>query len=359
MTDQIAPLNAAQWEHAKANAQTIIRRRLIKPNKSVYLAADSKYPLVVRIFSVLLLLIVTIAAGAVSAGKQIVAAAVMYAGLAAEHTDRLAPGYITLAIVSLLALAEFSVIAFGYGARVSVSRRQFTARVKEWRISVSAGSVLRALQLVGVVIALGGNLTAFELTYTASVWAFDLLITLTAPLTVIGVGVMIENMIVESLARRRGALERYNAELIAFNESYADPAKHREWYSVWGESILDALRANSANTTLIDQMIAEDPKARQLIVKAEYDRHEWRFNPSVSSEKKAGIPENSQEKKLPPKLGFAVEWLKTHPESAGLSGQELARTVMGIDGNPINSHYWNDAKQFAKNGHSEPSEVQS
>lgn len=59
-----------------------------------------------------------------------------------------------------------------------------------------------------------------------------------------------------------------------------------------------------------------------------------------------GNSQSSQEGKPSPKLEFAMQWLRQHPEDMLVPGRELEARIM-MDGKPISYKWWNQAKKNA------------
>src|SRR5579864_3223968 len=113
----IVPLSSDQWEATRTRAETIIRARLQRPDRSRFVMRDAKYPPVIAAFAIALLIVVALAAFVISAGKQIAAFDVISARLAADYAGRISAGYVNAVLIAALALSEFGVILFGLGAK--------------------------------------------------------------------------------------------------------------------------------------------------------------------------------------------------------------------------------------------------
>jgi hypothetical protein len=270
MFESIEQLNSDRWDKAKQNARLKIAARTPKPTLDQYLAADSKYSATVMRVGGLLLVLVALAAFVISAGRQIAAFDTITAPLAVGYSTRISAAYVDLVLIAALGLSEFGVIVFGAGAKV----------IAKTNIEKT---ILRLFQVLSILIAISGNLTVWALNYSHNtlpvVELFDLLITISAPTLVVGIGVMIERLVSDNVAHRHNAMQAYALALKNWEQSSAAPEKHPDWFEVWGNCILDQLRATKKNRDEIDRLIADDPTVRQELVYREYKRYEWKFMP--------------------------------------------------------------------------------
>lgn len=76
-----------------------------------------------------------------------------------------------------------------------------------------------------------------------------------------------------------------------------------------------------------------------------------RDRPDVPSEQNTtiqlgnfGNSQTSQAKKASPKLEFAIQWLRQHPEHMLIPGRDLEAKVT-MNGEPISYKWWNEAKK--------------
>lgn len=339
--ENIRHLTNIQWEKALAKAKEVIgNRQISEPNRADFFQRESDYPPLLVNTVLVLLALVAAAAFFISAGKQVVAFDVISDPLHVRYSGRISQSYIDVIVIAALLLSEAGVILFGLASNI------FTADRSRQRI-------LRAFQVACMVIALSANISVTAQNLAADMPVFDWLVTFLAPIIVIGVGLVIEQLAHRWIIQRVRAVSDYNTALMDYKQVSAHPEKHPEWGAVWGAEILDALiRASASNRLLIEELIAIDPTCRREIVTREWARHQWSFDPeqlSKSPQVAAQLPVSGQPQlppstsgqQLPPvgaglpnlpprpkvKLEKTIAALNDHPEWASLNNSEVAEQI--------------------------------
>lgn len=267
----IVPLSTKGWEDARSRAEAVITGRISTPLRSQFRAADSQYPPQLIGVVVALMIAVALAAFYISAGKEIAVVDTVMRGLVVDYA-RLTLAYVEIAILAALMLSEFGALLFGLGSRVLATRRALSR-------------VMRAFQFTCVSIAILGNITITMAHPVVEAFVFDWFLTLAAPVLVIGIGLIVEELLATWLIARQEAIAKYNAALKIWQQATANPETHPDFYSVWGEEILDQLNRRSAhNKKLIAELLDADPGLRIVIVSLEWARHDWQFTADIAAD---------------------------------------------------------------------------
>lgn len=315
MIDQISTLNSKRWANARATAEgIIITRHIRQPKGSDFIASGSADAPIVTLMVMLALIVVALGAFYLSAAKEIVAVEAILTGMV-NQSGRLGMSYVAPAILAVFALSEIGVLLFGVAADGD--------HPKPVRV------ILRGFQVACVVVALGANISV-TLAYPApSMQAFDWLITIIAPVAVIGVGLILEQQIISLARRRREAMTAYKAAMAAYDAQVADPQAHKDWRQVWGDCIVDEiLKASKYNTETLPGLIDEDPSIKTRLFRREVARHSTDYSLiAVESEISGNFQkksEISEHEKQPLTQAEATKILDDNPELVDLKDVELA-----------------------------------
>lgn len=350
----IRHLTPRQWEDSRQRARAVILLRIKEPVWSDFAPAAEQGSPTTKYVVYALLFIVAFAAFLISAGKQVAAFSLIMSPLLEKYPDRISPAYVTVVIVAALTLAEFGVILFGYAAKV---------------ISQDKASeyTLRFFQALCVIIALGGNITVTALNIVTEAAAFEWAVALTAPLIVMGVGVIVEQSSLRGQERHTSARIAFDAATEKYRAARTEPESDGQWLETWGKEILEGLKRISTNQRAsIEAMEAFDPAVRGRLASAEYQRQSWVFQPvtielsangsrrSLNSGSRAPVPvqaapEQSSEQGEHVQVGIgetarqaAIRKLTESPQLMDISRTQLTATY------GLNQSAWQRAKDEIK-----------
>jgi hypothetical protein len=350
----IVPLSTKGWEDARSRAEAVIAGRISAPLRHQFRAADSQYPPQLIGVVVALMIAVALAAFYISAGKEIAVVDTVMRGLVVDYA-RLTVAYIEIAILAALMLSEFGALLFGLGSRVLATHRALSR-------------VMRFFQIICVLIAILGNITITMAHPIVEALVFDWFLTLAAPVLVIGIGLIVEELLSTWLIARQSAISKYNDALKAWQQATADPESHPDFYAVWGEEILDQLNQRSPrNKKVIAELLEGDPGLRIVIVSLEWARHDWLFTANVAAEisgKLAGNSGNSSNSGQSPQPQSAVSTISAVSGNSGqlpaisvqksITRQEALElfeadpTLMSLSGAELVARYGGTASTYSK-----------
>jgi hypothetical protein len=302
--ESIIPLTTIKWENARMKAEKIVKSRIAEPQRSAYRNVESKWPRQLVISVGGMILMVMFAAFYVSAIREIeIANAVLHDAVAT---------------ISILAMAEIGALLFGLATRVLESNKR----------------MLRAFQLVCIMIALTANVTVAVSKPIPDALVFDWLITLAAPMLVLGIGLIIEGMLTDWILNRQQTIARFEADYRAYEQMIANISSHPEFNSVWAQTILDELIAASKNNReVITELVEADPEVRANIVYTQWKRHQWSFDPTQTPELMSAKPGNLLEisAKLELSKQEAIEILRSNNSLLSEKGSKLVEIYGGSE----------------------------
>lgn len=306
--NSIVPLTANRWEIARQAAETTIVARIQKPNWELFQNGKSERPLWVTVVMVLMLLVVVAAAFVYSGSKEAVVGYVNASALVAAFPI-LKENLVAASIVAMLAMSEVAAIMFGIVG--SVYARGFRRK-----------AAFIAFQGAFVLVALIANITVTAEVPTGQP-VIDWLMTLIAPVAIVGISLVIETMVGEYLDARKAALDAFAVATKVYQEQSKQPNRHPDFHAIWGQCILQQLIEQSKhNREVIPALIEVDPRVRQVIVFNEFKRHNWTFDPEQAPPElpaTVGVSEfpntKSDAKKVSPEKQKVLDNFAEHPEN--------------------------------------------
>lgn len=267
-TPGIRHLTPKQWEATRVSARAIILSRLKEPTWAEFAPVAEQGSPSTKYVVYALLFIVAFAAFLISAGKQVAAFSLIVTPLLEKYPDRISPAYVTVVIVAALTLAEFGVILFGYAAKVISQDR-------------TSEYTLRVFQGLCVIIALGGNITVTALNIVPDAAVFEWIVAITAPLIVMGVGVIVEQSALRGQEHYAAARTAFDMATEKYRAARAEPETDPAWLETWGKEILEGLKRIPGQRVVIESIEESDPAARGRLASIEYNRQAWIFQPVV------------------------------------------------------------------------------
>ena len=322
----ISHLSAERWQQARQRAIETIRSGLPEPRPEHYISSAriSKYPLALVNSIIVMLIIVGLAAFWISAGKQIAAAGLVVDPISAS-SDRLSPTWGTGGVVAMLAFGEVGSILFLVTASVfDMRRRLFTVfAVGSASISVIANVSITATHDLG------------------SVTVFGWFITFMAPITVLAVGAVVEQLIMTSLAARADQQAQYGVALAEYQKAQIDPETQASFKAAWAKAIYDELCRYKKDRDTIETLSSEDQFEllnREYHVHMRWERYEVSTPQAVSQvslsqsshETVVETPETPVETATKDtSRSMIIAQLQLHPELADVSVRQLA-SQMGV-----------------------------
>jgi hypothetical protein len=271
MINSIVPLTTQRWENARAQAERTIRERLQEPTRRQFRAGDSEYPPALIVAVIVLMIVVAVAAFYLSALKEVTVTDITLTTLV-NNFQKLTDRNVVIGTLAVLALSEAGSLLFGFASRV-ISKQ---ARVR---------MLLRAFQALCVLVAVIANVSITMAHPAPAVAVFDWLITVGAPLLVIGIGLILEELSADWLAANVVSVLAFNSAVKQYQTESAQPDRHSDFYAVWGQAILDQLIQQSKhNREIIPALIEVDPRVRQMIVYRQFERFNWTFDKDTKPE---------------------------------------------------------------------------
>ncbi|GEM_PF-6863012 len=300
----IPHLSAERWQQARQRAIETVRASVPEPDPAHYVSKQgiSAFPAWFMRSLIALLVIVAGAAFWMSAGKQVMAAGMLVDPL--STSERLTPFWGDVAIVLSLAFGELGAILFQVAAAV------FEGRGK--RLTFRLFAVLCA------ALAVIANVSITATHEIAPIAVFQWFMTLIPPIAVLGIGMLIEGLVMASLKARAEQRAAYQAAMDEYHRAQANPDKHPDFGRTWAKAIYDELCRYKRDRDLILPLVEQDRAVMLQLVQREYADHmAWEtFDPTAGkSAVSAGNPESA-----------SYQLSSGNPESAGKLESGLSST---------------------------------
>lgn len=339
--DDVPHLDSTRWERALKNAKAIVisrvqKQEFQKPERDTYFKRESKYPPILIGIVLVLLVMVALAAFLISAGKQVVAFDIVSRFLVDKYGVRISERYIDTIVVAALMLSEAGVILFGLAANIFSSNGRTT-------------STFRLFQLFCTVITLLANISVTALNLAMEMPVFDGAVTLIPPLLVIGIGWIMEQMAHTWILMRLESIKAYETAIAEYTKAVEteearyklltqEPTKHPEWSKVWGDCIIDQLRATAKAREVFEALEKDDPQVGAKLAYREWERRQQDYNFQKISEisKKSQNPVSDRsgdssefQEQRPMNVMSGLKIMQRDPELMKLQGKELVERFGG------------------------------
>lgn len=263
-------LTASEWSECVAAALTQTRESVAAPELSHYLSANvEKYPRWLMALILAGLSVVALGALFVSAGKQLAAGDLVLSNVL-DHTVRVSEFWVGAGLIVLILLGEVGALIFGLSAGL-------LGRTNHAR------AVLRAFMVGCAGIALLANVTMTAAYPSHEALVFQWFVTLLAPTTVLGVGLVLENMLLSNLELRRAQLEKFEAaraEYLALQKApdLEAPTVYRNFLA---QQVIERLTQKTLTPSgqrgvaykQFTAMLNEHPELEDALVVREFTRH--------------------------------------------------------------------------------------
>lgn len=270
-------LTTERYLNAQQAAKEAVRKRIREPQESDFkVVTVSHYPRWFIGGVVLALLAVMIASFIISAGKQVAASGLMFDHLPTEFA-RLTSDWANASVISMLVLSELGAILF-LVASGTIAMSAPLSTIKGHKVNITQW-VLRTFAFVCAGYAILSNITITVLDPMDNVGAWlQWSISIFMPVTVLGLGVLMERIVIEELRASNDRQRRYAMAMLEHQATIAAPEKHEHYPEV----LIDAIYAEIMRTkkprddipTSVLNLILHSQEHKVYFVQAEYAAHQ-------------------------------------------------------------------------------------
>lgn len=331
-------LTTERYEAAVEKAKKLVQDRLRKPELSDFSGDEmSSYPRWLIIVLLALLVVVMTGSFIFSAGKQVAVVSLLIDELPSQY-HRLSDIWSGIAIGSTLLVSELGSVLFLVSAGVF---SETSGRV--------AGIVLRLFAVGCASLAIMCNIAVAAIDTPANVAAVGWFVSFLIPSIVLGLGVILEQVVLSSLKARLDQRAQYELALRDYRAAIGDPAKHIDYGSILTPLVFEEMIRRQRERETITVFVTsygfsiDMPDVQARLVHAEIDSHTSRNaltiteNPFVSDRFRnnetlmpgaqtgvidAGV--SAKVETLPPAVEKAVAWLREHPETETMKVRQVA-----------------------------------
>lgn len=249
-------------------AKQSIRERVQPPEFQSFKAATvSEYPRWFFGAILVALILVLLFSFTISAGKQAAAAGMLFDHLPAKFT-RLSELWATLSVAFMLLLSEIGAVLFLVGAgTLAHTAPAVTLRGQQFNLTAWVFRLF-AFLCAGYAILANVTITALDPEPRAAVlqWA----ISIGVPSIVLGLGIMLERLLTDTLKSRSERKTRYERALLAYQSVQADPTSHTSWFAVLADQMWTEMVRFKKDKTLLEPLVEADANNKRLLLAAEY-----------------------------------------------------------------------------------------
>lgn len=261
-------LGASQYLAVLDRASEKVRSQIRPPLKKNYQAESvSIYPRWYLAGIITVLLMVLTFSFVISAGKQAAAMGLILDPLPGKFSH-LSALWSNLSIAFMLALSELGTVLFLVAAG-TLGRTVEPVRIGSLCFNPLKWS-FRFFAVLCAAYAIVSNTTITALDLVQSAVVLQWLVTLGIPSIVLGLGMMLERMIVDALDARSEAQAYYKKAYQDYEMFVADPTLHPNYPVVLTDMLYQEMLHVRAVQGIIKSLIDADPRYKGRIVSAEY-----------------------------------------------------------------------------------------
>lgn len=279
-------LGYSAWLSLKKSALDAMQQALPEPRLADFLQRRvEKYPRELTIAGIVAMIAIALFAFVISAGKEWVVANEVFGSIPSKYGITVI--WQVIALVAVLLLGEIGALAFALAASLFGDKQTI-------RVSLRIASVTCA------ALALLGNLTLFFLDQHPGELLFEFVITIFPPLTVLAVGMVGEQMLLEHLGARAAAIVAYQMALkkreSMLAEAISSPVYLSALQSLWAVQIAN-VQSNDSRAR-VRQLLELDFALRDQLFAHQFRMHEGRYPLSLES---GGATDSDARPTQPPK----------------------------------------------------------
>lgn len=264
-------LTADRYADATNRAKSLIRERVEAPQWAQFERKGTQiYPRWFTGLILALLGIVMIASFTISAGKQIASSSMIFDTLP-DKFNHLSSGWAGFSIVFMLLLSELGAVLF------LIAGGTIAHDAPKWRGVNLIAWMFRFFAGLCAAYAVVSNISVTLLDPVAAVGVLQWLMSIGIPLTVLGLGMMLERMVINALNQRGKQKIEYELALRDYHALMADPTTHTAWGQILSSVVFEELTRLKKNRDQIEATFAEigadRATLRAHLVRAEIQAH--------------------------------------------------------------------------------------
>lgn len=261
-------LTNARYSGVVDRAKQSIQRRLELPKFERFKSGVvSQYPHWFLWAVLTALLCVMVFSFVISAGKQAAAAAMLFDHLPTRFS-RLSDLWASVSVAFMLLLSEFGAVLFLVGAG-TLSTAAPQATVAGRHINVVAW-VFRAFAALCASYAIIANATITVLDPVPQAALFQWTVSIGVPALVLGLGVMLERILIDALRSRNEQYAKYQKAVIDYETALAQPEKHPDYGSTFASELWSELIRYKAAREILEALVIDDKANKSRILAAEF-----------------------------------------------------------------------------------------
>lgn len=268
-------LSTDRYLNAQQAAKDAVKKRIEEPKQDQFNAEVTSRFSSRFIQSVWAGLIITLLASFwISAGKQVAAAGLVFDPLPEQYTH-LSEFWSQVSIGATLILSEVGAILFLVSAG-TIAHNAPMSTIGGRQVNVTQ-LVLRIFAFACAGYAILSNVTITILHPQGSVAAVQWFISIVIPLIVLGLGILVERIVIDGMRTKAERDRRFNLAMQDYNAVIAAPEKHDYYPAVLLDSIYDEIMKLKANRERLGELlplVQSDQQYKVWLVQAEYAAHQ-------------------------------------------------------------------------------------
>jgi hypothetical protein len=267
-------LTTERYFNAVATAKEALKKHIAPPNIEQFKStASAAYPAWFSRSIIAALFVVMASSFFISSGKQVAAFGLVFDHLP-DRFNHLSALWSNLSIVFMLLMSEVGAVLFlvasGTIGEVAPAVNLFgrSINLTKW--------VFRLFALLCAGYAIASNVSITMLDPVANVSFIQWMASIGIPLTVLGLSMLLERIVIEALKAGTEQKLRYEKAIAVYQATLDDPTKHELYPRYLSDALYAELvryKADREKLTAIQPYLDNDPDAKKWLVASEYQAH--------------------------------------------------------------------------------------
>lgn len=265
-------LTTDRYLAAVQSAFDIVKERIQEPDPKHYTdSASGRYPKWFTRAVIAGLLLVMASSFFISSGKQIAAFGMVFDDLPGKF-NHLSSGWAGLSIVFMLLMSEAGAVLF-LVASGTIGESAPPIIALGHRINLTK-ITFRLFALLCASYAIASNITITELDPVQKVSFIQWLASIGIPLTVLGLSMLLERIVIDAIGASNERKVRYEKALNDYQAVVFDPTLHDAYKNILADCLWVELSRLKANRELLEPLVRSDPRYKRWIASSEYAAQE-------------------------------------------------------------------------------------
>jgi hypothetical protein len=273
-------LDSNRWQAVRKQAMGLLNNTVEKPELKDFKGDDrSPYPKLLTWSLTIALFVIMIFTFLFSSTKQVIATSQIVDSLA--QLFGVDPRWLSATSIMWLFAGEIGALSFSIGSAVFpgelITIGKYTFR--------PYALIFRFASFLCAGVAVLANMAVTQLDPNSKIPFYQWVVTITAPLLVLAIGLLFERMILEAMVTRKENRARFDTAMAEWKLVTGDTENHPKFHEYLRSAIWDEINKSPKRKAVLESWVTVDDRYRVAIVDREIESHNlWSGTSQISLE---------------------------------------------------------------------------